>query len=68
VNFHKLISRYHRFGGIRLIWLYAKLGILPALIKGLVRCVIKRQSFEFIYPKVLKRMEPLLIKKYESIL
>lgn len=45
MDFQKLISRYKQFGGVKLVWKYAKLGaILPAVIVG-VKCLVKRQSF-----------------------
>ncbi len=66
MDFHKLTSRFRQFGGMRLVLQYAKLGALPAVVKGFVRCVVKRQSFKAIYPEVLKRVEPMLIVKYGS--
>lgn len=66
MDFHKLISRYRQFGCLRLVWQYAKLGVLPGVIKGVVRCVVKSQSFKAIYPDVLKRVEPMLTAKYGS--
>lgn len=62
----KLISRYKQFGGLRLVWQYTKLGVLPVVIKGVVRCLVKRQSFKAIYPEALKCVEPMLIAKYGS--
>lgn len=66
MDFDKLASHYKQFGGLRLVWRYTKLGVFPVFIKGVVRCVVKKQSFKTIYPKVLKRVEPLLIAKYGS--
>ena len=68
MDFQKLTSRYKQFGGLRLVWQYTKLGVLPVVIKGVVRCVVKRQSFKAIYPEVLRKIEPVLIKKYSSVL
>ena len=67
MDFKKLISRYKQFGGLRLVVEYAKLGALWPAVKTGVRCVFKRQSFKGIYPAVLKRVEPHLIKRYGSI-
>lgn len=64
MDFHKLISRYKQFGGYRLVIEYAKLGALWPAIKAVGRCVINRQSFKLVYPVVLKKVEPFLIKKY----
>lgn len=68
MDFHKLISRYHQFGGIRLVFKLAKVGALWPTVKACVRCVVKRHSFKQIYPEVLKRIEPLLIKRYEPLM
>lgn len=68
MDYHKLFTRYRQFGGIRLVLQYAKLGVVPVVIKGLFRCLIKRQSFKTLYPWVLRRVEPFLIEKYSSIL
>ena len=64
MDFKKLTTRYQQFGGMRLVWQYAKLGLLPVLVTSFVRYVVKRQSFKFIYPKVLRKIEPYLIKRY----
>ena len=68
MDFHKLTTRFRQFGGMRLVLQYAKLGALAAVIKGFVGCLIKRQSFKAIYPEVLSKIEPVLIKKYASVL
>lgn len=65
MDLRKLKERYKQFGGIRLVWQYAKLGVLPVVVKGLLRCVVKRQSFKAIYPEVLKRVEPYLIERFQ---
>ena len=66
MDFHKLTTRFRQFGGMRLVLQYAKLGALAAIVKGIVSCVVKRHSYQFIYPEVLKRIEPMLIAKYGS--
>ena len=66
MDINKLFGRYQQFGGLSLVWQYAKLGVLPVVIKGVVKCVVKRQSFKGIYSGVLKRVEPNLIAKYGS--
>ncbi len=64
MDFDKLMSRYKQFGGIRLVFEYAKLGALMPAIKMGVKCLIKRLSFKAIYPELLRRVEPYLIQKY----
>ncbi len=65
MDFRKLISRYWQFGGLCLVWQYSKLGVLPVVIKGVVRCVLKGQSYKAIYPEVQKRVKPMLIERYQ---
>ncbi|UKK56829.1 capsular polysaccharide synthesis protein [Prevotella communis] len=64
MDFNKLTTRFRQFGGMRLVLQYAKLGVLPAVVRGFVRCVVKRQSFKAIYPEVLKRVEPFLAERF----
>lgn len=66
MDFHKLANRYKQFGGLRLVWQYAKLGVLLGVVRSFVSCVVKQKSFKAIYPEVLKRIEPFLILKYSS--
>ncbi len=68
MDLKKLISRYKQFGGAKLVWQYAKLGILPVVLRGVVRCVVKRQSFKAIYPEVLRKTEPYLMERYAPVL
>ena len=68
MDFQKLISRYRQFGGLRLIWEYAKIGALAPAIRAGLRCALKRQSFKQVYPSVLQRVEPFLIEKYTPLI
>lgn len=38
MDFDKLTARYRQFGGMRLIWQYAKIGVLPVVVKAFVKC------------------------------
>ena len=67
MDFKKLIIRYNQFGGFRLVIEYAKLGVLGTIVKGFFRCLVRRQSFKQIYPDVLRKIEPYLIKRYSPI-
>lgn len=64
MDFQKLVTRYKQFGGMRLAWEYFKLGTLWSIVKAVVSCGVKRQSFNGIYPEVLKRIEPFLVERY----
>jgi len=66
MDFHKFITRYKQFGGAKLVWQYAKLGILPVVLRGVVRCVVKRQSFKAIYPEVLRKIERYRLRLCEA--
>lgn len=65
VDFNKLINRFRQFGGLRLVWQYTKLGVLPVVVKEFFSCLIKRQSFKTIYPEVMKRIEPFLEERFQ---
>ncbi len=68
MDFQKLTTRFKQFGGLKLVWQYAKLGVLPVVVRSFFRCLHKRQSFKTIYPEVLRKIEPVLVMRYESIL
>ena len=44
MDFQKLITRYKQFGGMRVVWQYAKLGALWPAIKAGVRCLVSKHS------------------------
>lgn len=68
MDFKKLVARYKQFGGFRLVREYAKLGALWPAIKAGFHCLVKQQSFKGIYPEVLSKIEPYLVKRYAPIL
>ncbi len=68
MDYRSLTTRFCQFGGTRLIWQYAKLGVLPIVVKGFIRCLVKRKSFKGIYPEVLRKIEPILVKRYAPVL
>lgn len=67
MDFQKLITRYKQFGGLRLVWQYTELGALWPALKAGLRCLVKGQSFKGIYPEVLKKVEPFLVKRYAPL-
>ena len=68
MDFDKLRDRFRQFGGMRLAMEYARLGLVPAIVKSFFRCIVKRQSFKKIYPGILKVVEPYLLQKYRPVL
>ena len=74
MDFRKLTSPYKQFGGMRLVWLYAKLGAVPTVLEGLWRFTVKGSWFKVgvfqcckgLYGEVIRRVEPFLVRKYGS--
>lgn len=66
-DFNQLITRYRQFGGIRLVWQYAKMGVLSTGVKEIVKCTIKGRSFKSIYPIITERIDEQLVAKYGHI-
>ena len=60
----RLIVRFRQFGGMRLVWEYAKMGVLWVGVKEVIRCAIKGRSFKCVYPVVTKRVDEILITLY----
>lgn len=65
MDFAKLITRFRQFGGMHLVWEYAKLGGLPVLVEGFLKCLARGRSFKGIYPEVLKKVEPFLAERFQ---
>lgn len=60
-DFDRLIARFWEFGGWRLVWQYAKMGVLWVAVKELIRCALTGRSVKTVYPVVTKRIAPLLL-------
>lgn len=60
-KFSKVMSLFRKFGGVRLLWAYAKLGVLGAAIRSVVVGVLKRRSADKIYysyePKIIAALQ-----------
>ena len=67
MDFYRLTTRYRQFGGIRLVWEYARMDVLPTIFVTFLRCLVKRKSFKAIYPEVVRKVEPFLIDKYSAL-
>lgn len=64
MDYRKLINRFKQFGGIQLVKEYYRLGLLWPITKTSFRCLVKRESFKKIYPVVIKKVQPFLMKQY----
>jgi hypothetical protein len=67
-EYNLLKRRFREFGGWRLVKEYAKLGIVPVVVKTFCRCVIKHESLRVIYPAIREKVCPMLVAKYKHII
>lgn len=66
IDFDRLKVRFGQFGGWRLAWEYVKLGLLGTILKQLGGCVLKKRSVKSIYPAILDKVNPLLVKEFRT--
>lgn len=64
----RLLTRFHEFGGWRLVRTYARMHVLGVGCRSLVRCALKGKSFKEAYPKILERVEGVLLHQYGDLL
>ena len=60
----RIICRFRQFGGYRLIWEYAKLGLLPTMLKQGVLLLTGKTDFNRAYETIGRVVNPTLIDKY----
>ena len=65
-DFDRLIVRFRQFGGMRLIWEYAKMGVLWLGIKEIIRCILHGRSLKAVYPVVTKLVDQELVNQYDT--
>lgn len=65
MEFKLLRRRFREFGGLRLVQTYFCLGVCGIIIKEFIRCLIRRRSLRFIYPKICQVVDPILIERYK---
>lgn len=66
-DFDRFITRFRQFGGMRLVWQYAKMGVLWIGIKEIVKCALKGKSFKTVYPIITERIDRILVERYGNI-
>lgn len=66
-DFDRLITRFRQFGGMRLVWQYAKMGVLWIGIKEIVKCALKGKSFKTVYPVITEKIDRILVERYRGI-
>lgn len=63
----KLCLRMRQFGGWRLLWQYAKMGVLWTGCKALFVCVMRGRSLKEAYPVVTREIDDVLVRRYGGI-
>lgn len=66
-DFDRLITRFRQFGGMRLVWQYAKMGVLWIGIKEIVKCALNGKSFKTVYPVITEKIDRILVERYRGI-
>ena len=64
----KLTALFKRFGGIRLIWAYARLGVLWDAVKACVKGVLKRTSADRVFYSYEPKIVAALQKRYRLLM
>ena len=67
-DFDKLRTRLRQFGGWRLVWQYASMGVLWTGVKALASCAVSGRSLKSAYPAITKRVDEILVRRYSHIL
>ncbi len=68
IDFDRLITRFHQFGGWRLVAEYARMGVLWTGVKALANCVARGKSLKEAYPVMTQKVDDILISQYGHLL
>ena len=68
IEFDKFLVRFRQFGGWRLVWQYARMGVLSIGVLALVRCILHGKSLKAAYPAITQKVDDILIARYRHIL
>ena len=68
IDFDKFLERFHQFGGWRLVWQYARMGVLWTGVVTLVRCAFQGKSLKTAYPAITRKVDDILVCRYRHIL
>ena len=63
-----ILSYYRKFGGLRVIRYYAKMGLLWPVAKVVLSNPFNRRSYKKAYSVVLNRVEPFLTEQYAPLM
>ena len=67
-DFDRLIARFRQFGGWRLVWQYARMGVLCTGVKELARYILHGRSVKAVYPVITQKVDALLMEQYKEVL
>lgn len=68
IDIDKFIARFRQFGGWRLVWQYARIGVLWTGVVTLVRCALQGKSLKTAYPTITRKVDDILVIRYRHIL
>ena len=63
-----ILRRFLQFGGLRLVWQYAKMGVLWSGGKALLHCAWHGQSLKTAYALVTQKVDDILLDRYQYVL
>lgn len=63
----KAIFRFRQFGGWRMLRAYTKVGVLPTMLKEVVRVTVQRNPLKEAYPAVMGKIVPMLQIQYRPL-
>lgn len=66
-TFKKAAFRFRQFGGWRMLRTYTQVGVLPLLLKEMVRVILQGRQLKEAYPAVSRKIIPILEEKYRPL-
>lgn len=67
-DFDRLLVRFRQFGEWRLVWQYARMGVLWTGLCALVRCALHGRSFKAVYPVITENVDARLLEQHKDVL
>ena len=64
----KVLTRFRQGGGLRLARAFIRMGLLPDLLKAGLNTLLKGKSYKQQYAILRKKVEPKLVKEFNSFL
>lgn len=67
-DFYHISRRFSQFGGMQLIREYARMGLIPGIIKRTIKTIIHRQSFKNVVYPTYTEIDRFLREKYTPLM